>query len=55
MPKAVALGLSIVCFFSAAVFVVTGHLWVGVPLFAASVAFDVLFVMALRAERRSQR
>jgi Zn-dependent membrane protease YugP len=55
VPKAVALGLSIVCFFSAAVFVVTGHLWVGVPLFAASVAFDVLFVMALRAERRSQR
>lgn len=55
MPKAVALGVSVVCFFAAAVLFVTGYLWVGVPLFVASIVFDVLFVMALRAERKAQR
>jgi len=55
VPKAVALGLSIVCFLAAAVFVAVGYLWVGLPFFAASVVFDVLFVMALREERRSRR
>jgi Zn-dependent membrane protease YugP len=55
VPKAVALGLSIVCFLAAAVLAVAGYLWAGLPFFAASVVFDVLFVIALRAERRSQR
>ena len=55
MPKAAALGLSVVCFFAAAVLFVTGYLWIGIPLFVASVVFDVLFVLALRAERRVQR
>jgi hypothetical protein len=55
VPKAVALGLSIACFFAAAVLAVAGYLWAGLPFFAESIVFDVLFVIALRAERGSQR
>ena len=52
MPKGAALALSIACVAGAAAFVVAGLFWVAAPLFIVSVAFDVLFVIGLRAERR---
>jgi hypothetical protein len=52
VPKAAALALSIACVAGAAAFAVAGLFWVAAPLFILSFAFDALFVMALRAERR---
>jgi hypothetical protein len=52
VPKAAALVLSIACVAGAAVFGVAGLFWIAVPLFVVSVVFDVLFVLALRAEKQ---
>jgi hypothetical protein len=55
VPKAAALALSIACVAGAAAFVVAGLFWVAAPLFILSVGFDVLFVMALRAQHRARQ
>jgi hypothetical protein len=52
VPEGAALALSIASVAGTAAFVVAGLFLVAAPLFIASVAFDVLFVIALRAERR---
>ena len=52
VPKGAALALSIACVAGAAAFFVAGLFWVAAPLLIVSVAFDVLFVIALRADTR---
>jgi hypothetical protein len=51
VPKGAALALSIACVAGAGAFVVAGLFWAAAALFVVSVAFDVLFVIALRAGR----
>ena len=53
MPKGAALAMSIACVAGAGAFVVAGVFWAAAALFIVSVAFDVLFAIALRAERPS--
>jgi hypothetical protein len=55
VPKSAALALSIACVAGAAAFVVAGLFWAAAPLFILSVGFDALFVIALRAERRTRQ
>ena len=54
MPRNAALALSFACTAAACGFLVAGMTVPGVALLAVSVAFDALFVLALRAERKER-
>jgi hypothetical protein len=54
MPRNTALALSIACTAAACGFLVARMMIPGVALFVVSVAFDALFVLALRAERKER-
>lgn len=52
MPKLLALGLGTVCVVGAVLLLVGGYTAAGVVALVAGSAFDLLFVKALRDERR---
>ena len=53
MNKTLALGLGTACVVAAVLLLMTGHNVASAALFVAGVVFDLLFVKALRDERRS--
>jgi uncharacterized protein (DUF58 family) len=54
MPKSTALALSIACTAVAGGLLIGGWMVPGMTVLAASLAFDILFVRALRAEKKER-
>ena len=54
MPKATALGLSIACTAAAGGLLIGGWMTAGLILLGVSFAFDAVFVLALRAEKKER-
>jgi Flp pilus assembly protein TadB len=52
MPKLLAIGLGTVCVVAAVLLYVSGYLVAAIVALIAGTAFDLLFVKALRDERR---
>ena len=52
MPKLLALGLGTVCVVGAVLLLVSGYAAASAALFVAGAVFDLVFVKALRDERR---